>query len=110
MNIIWALDCAFCFFQNYPPRLSMAELDIDLPCIEQIYSSKNPFTEPNFRFSRDLTLRQGLEALFSNGLADPGNPKRPIIPMRELGFTVMDMFVLIHGTLICVLTTPQDHG
>lgn len=97
INVIITLDCAFLFFQNYPQRLTLAELDCDLPCEEDIWNAKNPFTEPDFRFTRNLTVKKGLGMLFND---DPppveiANTKRAT-SARQPTFTFFDLFVLIH--------------
>lgn len=108
MCIIWSLDSAFLFFQNFPSRLTFAELDCDLPCDESLWSAKNPFAEPQFRFDRNMTLRQGMEMLFNNGQpsAQVANTKRTTVSSKS-PFSVFDMFLLIHvlTALLCVRIT-----
>ena len=102
MNIILTLDCAFLFFQNYPSRLTLAELDCDLPCEEDVWNAKNPFAEPSFRFTRILTIKRGVELLFNdNGkspLVEVATTKRTTTSVARPVFTIFDLFVLIHGT------------
>ncbi|PNS18904.1 hypothetical protein CAC42_5443 [Sphaceloma murrayae] len=93
MNIIHSLDCAFLFFHNYPCRLSLAEMECDLPCDELLFSNANPFAEPSFKFDRGLTLRQGFEALFEDDTHDANGKQGHA---RGDAFTVLDMFLLIH--------------
>jgi len=97
MNIIWTLDCAFLFYQNYACRMTLTELGFDLPCEESLFDSRNPFAEPSFRFSRDMTLRMAFEALLSSGdnaVSDDGSSTHQ--PMNWLGLSVLDMFILMH--------------
>ncbi|GAB7343181.1 hypothetical protein MBLNU457_1250t1 [Dothideomycetes sp. NU457] len=97
MNVIIALDAALLFFQSYPCKLTLAEMDCDLPCEESLFSSRHPFAEPNFRFTRNLTLKQGMEALFSADGSTPelANIKKTIAPGKSV-FTLFDMFMFIH--------------
>ena len=99
MNLICLMDSAFSFFQNYPCRLAHIEIDCDLPCEERIFNSAHPFAEPNFRFTRDLTVSEAFQSLFEE------NPEGSCSSSRfssskhsgnPLGFTVFDMFILIH--------------
>lgn len=87
ISVISLLDCAFYFYQNYPCRLTQLEMNCDLPCEESIFLSEHPFAEPNFRFSRGLTVSEA----FGKLLDAPQSP-----PMC---LTIFDMFILIHRTL-----------
>lgn len=107
MNIIWLMDCAFAFYQNYPGRLTLSELDCDLPCAESIFEAPNPFTEESFRFSRGITIHQAFEQLFlGQAESHPSGTNTPRPPSQDVGavnsieqlsLTVLDMNVLIHG-------------
>ncbi|KAF2152399.1 hypothetical protein K461DRAFT_146169 [Myriangium duriaei CBS 260.36] len=94
INIIHSIDCAFLFFHNYPCKLSFAEMECDLPCDELLFSSQNPFSEPNFTFSRNITLRRSFEMLF-----DPNSH----LPHGE-HFRILDMFLLIHVLYAFIIT------
>ncbi|KAJ9631640.1 hypothetical protein H2203_000039 [Taxawa tesnikishii (nom. ined.)] len=106
MNIIWLMDCAFAFYQNYPGRLTLSELDCDLPCAESIFEAPNPFTEESFRFSRGITIHQAFEQLFlGQAESHPSGTNTPRPPSQDVGavnsieqlsLTVLDMNVLIH--------------
>ena len=112
MNIILTLDCAFLFFQNYPSRLTLAELECDLPCEEDIWNAKNPFSEPGFRFTRDITIKRGVEMLF-NDVSPPveiANTKRATSSATKPTFTIFDLFVLIHGTYSQKDSQEHDEG
>ncbi|KAJ5787619.1 transcriptional regulator family: Fungal Specific TF [Penicillium paradoxum] len=85
MSIISLLDCAFFFYQNYPCRLTLTEMECDLPCDESLFFSEHPFSEPNFRFSRDLQISEAFENLFAEA---------PESDTMDL--TTLDMFILIH--------------
>jgi len=103
INIIITLDAAFLFFQNYPCRFAFAELECDLPCEESLFSSRNPFTEPHFLLSRELSLKKGTELMFGDGLAaaelayaNRSSTSSSATRSRTM-FNVFDMFILIHG-------------
>ncbi|KAJ5298301.1 uncharacterized protein N7443_006421 [Penicillium atrosanguineum] len=93
IRIISLLDCAFLFYQNYPCRLTHSEMECELPCEESLFQSPHPLSEPDFRFTRGITLYGAFKTLF-----DPshvaGQPPDP----TQMNLTVMDMFILIHGT------------
>lgn len=96
MNLICLMDTAFSFFQNYPCRLAHIEIECDLPCEELIFHSTHPFAEPNFHFTRNLTVSEAFQSLFEE------HPSSHFPPSKHsgnpLGFTVFDMFILIHRT------------
>jgi hypothetical protein len=94
ISIISLLDCAFFFYQNYPCRLTHSEMECELPCEESIFDSEHPFADPNFRFTRDLTLYGAFQHLFDSS-QEAGQSPDP----SQMNLTVMDMFILIHGTL-----------
>lgn len=96
------MDCAFSFFQNYPCRLSYIELECELPCEESIFNSPHPFSEPHFRFSRDVIVREAFRDLFEENPSVGGSLKYPPSHAPSLTnpmqFTVLDMFIMIHRT------------
>ena len=99
MAMIALIDSAFSFFQNYPCRLTHVEMDCDLPCEEIVFNSVHPFSKPNFRFSRNITVSEALRGLFEECPEDPPNSPVTSVPQNDtsnLGFTVFDMFLLIH--------------
>ncbi|KAJ5969068.1 hypothetical protein N7501_005316 [Penicillium viridicatum] len=85
ISIISLLDGAFFFFQNFPCRLTHTEMECDLPCDESLFFSEHPFAEPNFRFSRGLTVSEAFKNLFDE--APKSNP---------MDLSALDMFILIH--------------
>ena len=93
ISIISLLDCAFFFYQNYPCRLTHSEMECELPCEEAIFEAEHPFSEPNFRFTRDLTLYGAFQNLF-----DPSHEAGQSPDPSQMDLTVLDMFILIHGT------------
>jgi hypothetical protein len=84
ISVISLLDCAFFFYQNYPCRLTQSEMQCDLPCDESVFFAEHPFAEPNFRFSRELTITEA----FENLLDEPNS--------QPMDLTILDMFILIH--------------
>lgn len=56
----------------------------DLPCDESVFFAEHPFEEPNFRFSRELTITEA----FENLLEEP--------ECKPMDLTILDMFILIH--------------
>jgi hypothetical protein len=100
INIISLLDCAFSFYQNYPCRLTHTEMECDLPCDEALYSANHPFAQPNFRFSREITVYEAFQSLFSEDRpmtsSDPSRPQAHRNIADDPHFTVLDMFILIH--------------
>ncbi|KAJ5632755.1 hypothetical protein N7490_009094 [Penicillium lividum] len=92
ISIISLMDCAFFFFQNYPYRLSTAEIENEFPCEQSLFQSKHPFSEPNFRLSRNLTLYEAFQNLFARPQDSPGQTPDP----SPMDLTVFDMFILIH--------------
>jgi hypothetical protein len=115
------LDCAFCFFKNFPCRLTFSEMKFDLPCVEPVFASRHPFREPNFQYSRRVTVYDAVQNLFieqqvsalsvsppnrqspqqSSSKADVSNP---------LSFNVLDMAILIHRRfLLAIAFQPQSN-
>ena len=100
MAMIALIDSAFSFFQNYPCRLTHVEMDCDLPCEEIVFDSVLPFSEPNFRSPRNLTVSEAFQSLFEECPENSLHSPPPSFPQNNvgnpLGFTVFDMFLLIH--------------
>lgn len=69
-------------------------MECELPCEESVFESPHPFSEPNFRFSRGLTLYGAFQNLFDSSHVAGQSPDP-----TQMSLTVMDMFILIHGTL-----------
>jgi hypothetical protein len=97
INIISLLDCAFSFYQNFPCRLTPAELECDLPCEDLVFNSVHPFTHANFHFTRETTVYEAFQYLF-----DEDQPidkqKETQAPTGGMDLTVLDTFILIHRT------------
>jgi hypothetical protein len=93
MDIICLLDCAFSFYQNYPCRLTAAEMECDLPCEDSIFESEHPFAQPNFRFNRNRTVGDAFQSLFAENQRTGKSDRAHI---NDIDFTVCDMFILIH--------------
>jgi hypothetical protein len=94
ISIISLLDCAFFFYQNYPCRLTHAEIESELPCDEALFRSPHPFQDPKFRFSREITIYQAFQHMFDLPTQD-GSGASP--PSSKIDLTVLDMFIVIHG-------------
>lgn len=82
------IDCALSFFQNFPCRFLLSELECDLPCDESFFDSPHPYSEPGFTFSRQVTIKTAFEQLFTY----QGGPG----PLLAIKPTVLDMFILVH--------------
>ncbi|KAJ6041024.1 hypothetical protein N7444_009929 [Penicillium canescens] len=104
--IIALLDSAFFFYQNYPCRITHTEMECDLPCHEPLFRSEHPFTAPDFRFSRELTLLSAFQSLFqgttygtSHQNMSPQETSQDQSRLHQSSFpdlSVFDMFLLIH--------------
>lgn len=78
-------------------RVSFSEMNFELPCEEQIWSSSHPFAEKSFIPNRNVTLFEAFQSLFGQvkhtalvpvpAQATKGNP---------FGLNPTDMFTLIH--------------
>lgn len=90
MTIMTLLDCAFSFFANIPCRLSISEMNYDLPCDDDIFSSPHPFAERSAALSRNITTMEAFQSLFKPTPPNQGQKGNP------LDLNPMDMFVLIH--------------
>jgi hypothetical protein len=86
------LDCAFSFFANFPCHLTVTEMKFDLPCEENLFASRNPFSEPTFKASRNLTTYEAFNSLFIQPNPQLSNHSKK----NPLGLNPMDMFILIH--------------
>lgn len=105
MSIISLLDCAFSFYQNHPCRLSHTEMECEFPCDESIFSSPHPFSEPNFRFTREVTISEAFQSLFEEYPKQDTSSSEPNTPVTSYeriraGLRVFDMFIIIHSKLI----------
>jgi len=88
------LDCAFCFFANFPCRIAISEIKFDLPSEDHLYKPRHPFKETKFKPSRRVTVYEAFLSLFGNKNTAAnleqeknGNP---------LDLNPVDMFILIH--------------
>jgi hypothetical protein len=93
ISVISLLDCAFFFYQNYPCRLTHSEMECELPCEESVFQAEHPFSEPSFRFNRDITIYSAFQNLFK-----PMKQEGQSADIYDMGLTVLDTFILIHGT------------
>ncbi|KIX06759.1 uncharacterized protein Z518_04735 [Rhinocladiella mackenziei CBS 650.93] len=138
LAVIALLDCAMRIYSNYPCRLTLAELDTDLPCKEAIFSSRHPFMQDESIFAPRLTISQAFAMLFegkaptaasntSSSLSlssalvrvgvdaaeDPSH--EPTTTMAEdlnCDMTVFDLFILIHYLYVyihsCIMTLSMN--
>lgn len=98
-------------YSNHPCRLTLAELDTDLPCKEDIFCSPHPFMQDDSIFTTRLTISQAFALLFDKLKPSPANsaaldPKLcnpaepPAVSPPNLAcnceLNVFDLFVLIH--------------
>ncbi|RAL16151.1 uncharacterized protein BO97DRAFT_384209 [Aspergillus homomorphus CBS 101889] len=101
ISIISLLDCAFCFFQNYPCRLSHVEMDCDFPCSESLFNLEHPYTDIGFQYSRGFTIKEAFQSLFDGPnlptTSLPLSPDSTTNPSSILpNMSILDMFILIH--------------
>lgn len=102
ISVISLLDCAFFFYQNYPCRLTHSEMECELPCEESVFQAEHPFSEPSFRFNRDITIYSAFQNLF-----EPVKQEGQSADIYDMGLTVLDTFILIHGTFQSIY--PRFH-
>ncbi|ETI26659.1 hypothetical protein G647_10319 [Cladophialophora carrionii CBS 160.54] len=111
ISAIALLDCAMRIYSNYPCRITLAELDNDLPCKEAIFSSRHPFMQDESIFAPRLTMPQCFALLF-DGKAKLPNSTAPSVlssqadaseaeaPLEgadtSCDLTIFDLFILIH--------------
>ncbi|OQE17969.1 hypothetical protein PENSTE_c019G04247 [Penicillium steckii] len=94
VSVISLLDGAFLFYQNYPCRLTHSEMECELPCEESFFQTQHPFSQPNFQFSRGITIYKAFQSLFEPIKQDSLGPSAVVSQMR---LTVLDTFILIHA-------------
>lgn len=108
MCMIRSLDCAFLFYSNYPCRLTLSELNVDMPCESSVFNSEHPFAEENFQFSRRGDLAAVFEELFceytpreatdTQAGGSPYDARNGVPSDKRTTQTVMDLFISIHCT------------
>ena len=109
ISVIALLDCAMRIYSNYPCRITLAELDNDLPCKEAIFSSQHPFMQDESVFASRLTMSQAFALLFDgkSNLLDSRAASVHSSQPDEAGalteeadtdcdLTIFDLFILIH--------------
>ncbi|KIW71771.1 hypothetical protein PV04_00008 [Phialophora macrospora] len=111
ISAIALLDCAMRIYSNYPCRITLAELDNDLPCKEAIFSSRHPFMQDESIFAPRLTMSQSFALLFDgkaklpksiapsvlSSQADASEVEAPLEePDLNCDLTIFDLFILIH--------------
>jgi hypothetical protein len=98
INIMVLLDCGFTFFWNFPCHFSLTELNFDLTCEDILFSSPHPFSEPTFKSSRHLTANEAFKSLLTHDKSQ--SPESDKWKTNPLGLNHVDMFLLIHRTLL----------
>ena len=120
ISVIALLDCAMRIYSNYPCRITLAELDNDLPCKEAIFSSRHPFMQDEAVFAPRYTTSQAFALLFDGKVrvGGPGSVAGSVASEQADGsaeemaadaegggggdLTMFDLFILIH----CELSSP----
>lgn len=86
-------------------------MECELPCEESLFQAQHPFSQPNFQFSRGITIYKAFQSLFEPIKQDSLGPSAVVSQMR---LTVLDTFILIHGMISIVyrkisqLTDPRS--
>lgn len=114
MCMIRSLDCAFLFYSNYPCRLTLSEMSVDMPCDSSVFNSEHPFADDNFSFSRTGNLTSVFEELFDQRPYEftnshPGESPHSNIQTTQhtrKTQTVIDLFISIHCMFIYL---PLNH-
>ncbi|OAP55201.1 hypothetical protein AYL99_10901 [Fonsecaea erecta] len=107
ISVIALLDCAMRIYSNYPCRITLGELDNDLPCKEAIFSSRHPFMQDDSIFAPRLTMSQAFALLFDgkaktsdSTTASQTDPSENGTSLEETDgscdLTIFDLFILIH--------------
>lgn len=101
-------------YSNYPCRMTLAELDNDLPCKEAIFSSRHPFMQDDSIFAPRLTISQAWALLFEPKARSAESSASGQLARLESGesgappedgennydLTVFDLFILIHRKIL----------
>lgn len=120
ISVIALLDCAMRIYSNYPCRITLAELDNDLPCKEAIFSSRHPFMQDESVFASRLTMSQAFALLFDGKSKLSTSTAASVTSLQadelEAGpsdgadaaydLTIYDLFILIH----CKLSSEASPG
>ncbi|KAH0842656.1 hypothetical protein AYO21_08995 [Fonsecaea monophora] len=109
ISVIALLDCAMRIYSNYPCRITLGELDNDLPCKEAIFSSRHPFMQDDSIFAPRLTMSQAFALLFDGKARTSDSAKESMLVADEsengttleetegnCNLTIFDLFILIH--------------
>lgn len=71
-------------------------MECELPCQESLFKAEHPFSEPNFRFKRNITIYTAFKNLFESSQQESLTQSSSDASIVNL--TVFDMFILIHGS------------
>lgn len=75
-------------------------MECEFPCDESIFSSAHPFAEPNFRFTRDITISEAFQSLFEEypkQESSEGYFPDSAYESTRMSLRVFDMWILIHS-------------
>jgi hypothetical protein len=124
ISVIALLDCAMRIYSNYPCRITLAELDNDLPCKEAIFSSRHPFMQDESIFAPRLTMSQSFALLFDGKAKFPNSTAPSVLSSQadaseveaplegadtNCDLTIFDLFILIHCEAILVPGLERSH-
>jgi len=110
ISVIALLDCAMRIYSNYPCRMTLAELENDLPCKETIFSSRHPFMQDDSIFAPRITVSEAFSLLFqrksklavssTSTASDQSGNQEDLVDSEDAStkcdLTVFDLFILIH--------------
>lgn len=69
-------------------------MEFELPCKESIFQAEHPFSEPHFRFSREVTISKAFQGLFDDNTQF--GCRQQSLETSHMDLTILDMFILIH--------------
>jgi hypothetical protein len=75
-------------------------MECEFPCDESIFNSAHPFAEPNFRFTRDITISEAFQSLFEEYPKQESSEGYFPVSAYEstrMSLRVFDMWILIHS-------------
>jgi hypothetical protein len=119
MYYIFILNSGFRNFNNYPPRLALAEIKPDLPCPENVYEAVNSTDCFQKVYNRNSVEPSSLERILKLLLAeDFGEEQKSILST----LTPLHYFIIINGSsqpqggqsfggmyLICIYSISHHH-
>lgn len=101
MYYIFILDSGFCIFHNYPPRLALAEIKVDLPCPEDVYEAVDSTDCFQKAYNHNSAEPSSLERILKLLLAeDFGEEEKCILST----LTPLHYFIIINAFHIIIRT------